>query len=809
MMWKKSIGVTLSLGLFATSVFIGAAPAQAAGSRLVPGSAPSSAVDGAVDFTVYLPAGYDADAATTYPSLYLLHGRGDSQAAWQQEAGALDELIASGAIPPMIVVMPDAPWSNGGSYYVDSEYAGTKSGTTPGMKVETAFTTDLVDYIDENYRTLDERTARAVGGYSMGGAGALRFATVHQDLFSSAIVLSPAVYTPSTPVDSSTREFGAYGVGDALYDEARYQALNYPASFAALDPALPVHLFIAVGDDEYANPKPEDAIHDLDYEAATLYNQAKRVPGVSAELRVYDGGHEWGVWDQGFREGLVDLAGYLQTEPPAPFEGAQFGSVGDDRAGGVFGLADGSVIQALNAADTLLGQAAQGGFDIVMQKLDAAGKQVWVTPIATALNERAYGVVDGGAGAAIAAGFLRQSHDEGENDDMLAVKIDADGDEIWRTTFGSESAADRVYGVASDVNGGAFLTGYTSGTVPNGTSAGDKDAVIAHVDASGTMLFATQFGSIGEDKGFAVAASADGGVYVGGVGGGVMPGATEAGGTDGWVAKFAADGTREWLTRVGTADTDQVSALVATPSGVVATGFTGGTLGADSAGENDVFIAALGADGSTQWTTQDGSAGDDRGASIATDAAGNLLVVGHTNGRISAGAGGVDVFTLTVDPAGAVIERSQFGSIARDGADEWDEANLYVSGGSGSTWIQGLTAGQVAGATNAGAGDVFLTEVEFAAVSAGVPAVVPPVKPPVKPPVAPPTTAPGTDPDGSGVSGPGSGPSGSSGAGGSALSVTGAEAARLAALAALLVMAGAGLVVVRRSRRGLAHALAR
>ncbi|MFT2815932.1 alpha/beta hydrolase [Leifsonia sp. A12D58] len=771
--------MTISLGLFATSVLIGAVPAHAAaGSQLVAGSVPSSAVGGAVDFTVYLPAGYDADAATEYPSLYLLHGRGDSQAAWQQEAGALDELIASGAIPPMIVVMPDAPWSNGGSYYVDSEYTGTRSGTSPGMKVETALTTDLVDHIDTNYRTLADRTARAVGGYSMGGAGALRYATVHQDLFSAGIVLSPAVYAPSTPIDSSTREFGAYGVGDALYDEARYQSLNYPASFAALDPALPVHLFIGVGDDEYANPKPEDAIHDLDYEAATLYNQAKRVPGVSAELRIYNGGHDWGVWDTGFREGLVDLAGYLQSEPPAPFTGAQFGSVGDDRAGGVLGLTDGSVIHAVNAADALLGQNAQGGFDIVVQKLDADGNQVWATPIATVLNERAYGVVDGGRGTVVAAGFMRQSHPGGANDDALAVKLDANGAELWRTTLGSESAADRVYGVASDLQGGAFLTGYTSGTLPGGTSAGDKDAIVAHVDAAGTVLFATQFGSTGEDKGFAIAASSDGGVYVGGVGGGAMPGATAAGGSDGWVAKFTADGTREWLTRVGTAESDQVSALVATASGVAATGFTGGTLGAASAGDKDVFIVALGTDGSTQWVSQEGSSGDDRGAALGTDAAGRLLVVGHTNGRISAGAGGVDVFTLTVDPAGVVIERSQFGSVERDGADEYDEANLYVSGGSRTTWIQGLTAGHVAGAANVGAGDVFLTDVDFASVSVGVPVGAPDVIPSAM------------------------GPTAAGGAVDSRLSLTGLDAVRLAALAAMLVMAGAGLIFMRRFRRG-------
>ena len=349
------MGALVTSGLIAASVPSTTGEAQAVDGRLITGSVASAAIGGPINYTVYLPAGYDADSSKRYPSLYLLHGRGDTQAAWQQEIGDIDELTAAGSIPAMIVIMPDAPWSNGGNYYVDSQYTGTAGGSTPGVAVETAFTGDLLEHIDASFRTVPDRAARAVGGYSMGGAGALRFATAHQDLFSAGIILSPAVYVPSTPVDSSTREFGAYGVGTTLYDEDRYQALNYPETLSAFNPAMPVHLFIAVGDDEYANPLPEDAIHDLDYEAATLYNQAKRVAGITAELRVYDGGHDWEVWKQGFREGLVDIAAYLRTEERPEFDGPQFGSVGDDRAGGVLGRSDGSVIQAINSADAMLG----------------------------------------------------------------------------------------------------------------------------------------------------------------------------------------------------------------------------------------------------------------------------------------------------------------------------------------------------------------------------------------------------------------------------------------------------------------------
>jgi len=173
-------------------------------------SAHSAALGEDIAYNVYLPYGYQ-NGTQRYPVLYLLHGRGDTMQAWTQVKGSLDEMIQQQAIPPVIAVMPDAPWSQRGSWYVDSAYTGADD---PGRPVETALTRDLVQAVDATYRTAPIRQARLVGGYSMGGAGALRFALAHQDLFGSALVLSPASYTPLPPADSSTRDYGAFGSGE-------------------------------------------------------------------------------------------------------------------------------------------------------------------------------------------------------------------------------------------------------------------------------------------------------------------------------------------------------------------------------------------------------------------------------------------------------------------------------------------------------------------------------------------------------------------------------------------------------------------
>lgn len=260
-------------------------------------SAPSAALGEAINYTVYLPAGYDRSTTRRYPVLYLLHGRGDSMDAWTRVKADLDRLIATKQVPPVLAVLPDAPWNDGGSYYVDSAYTG-------GKPVETALTHDLVAHVDATYRTSATRDGRLIGGYSMGGYGALRYALAHQDLFASALVLSPAVYTPLPPVDSSAREFGAFGAGSEPFVDSVYTQLNYPALLPGLDPNLPIRMYIAVGDDEWPNPNPEDFRHDIDFESAVLYNAAKRAPGVQAELRVVNGGHDWDVWEPSFVDGI-------------------------------------------------------------------------------------------------------------------------------------------------------------------------------------------------------------------------------------------------------------------------------------------------------------------------------------------------------------------------------------------------------------------------------------------------------------------------------------------------------------------------
>src|SRR5690606_20245995 len=208
-------------------------------------------------------------------------------------------------------------------------------------------------------------------------------------------------------------------------------------------------------------------------------------------------------------------------------------------------------------------------------------------------------------------------------------------------------------------------------------------------------------------------------------------------------------------------------------------------------------------------TLQTGTTTDDRGVTGVPTADGGALVVATTYGAMGEPQGGVDVVVLPVPPDGTPGEATQLGSRERDGADEWDEANLFAAEGAEGVWLSGLTFGAPDGAVNAGAADVFVMQL------ASVPGEEPTTEPePTAEPTDPPATAEPTDGAPSptdGVTGPPglptpgdptgaappAGPAPGAGAGGAGLPTTGAAVAG-AVLAALVLGATGALVVARR-----------
>jgi len=146
-------------------------------------------------FIVYLPAGYEG-SDKRYPVVYLLHGLTGNEKSWTKHLGLAETADKLGL--EAIVVMPDGD----DSFYVNwrgaTDYDKCMAGQRPFGKeasmdtycVKTAnyedyLVVDLIAHVDSTFRTIANRDARAIGGLSMGGFGALTLGFRHKDKFSA------------------------------------------------------------------------------------------------------------------------------------------------------------------------------------------------------------------------------------------------------------------------------------------------------------------------------------------------------------------------------------------------------------------------------------------------------------------------------------------------------------------------------------------------------------------------------------------------------------------------------------------------
>jgi enterochelin esterase-like enzyme len=161
---------------------------------------------------IYTPPGYDR-STTRYPVLYLQHGYGEDEAGWSDQGHEnfiLDNLIAAGKAKPMIIVNENGlpgrdfqppsvkPGSNANSAVEDlARYFMNE----PYKSFDSVISSDLIPFIDANFRTIANRDHRAFAGLSMGGAQAFRIVLNHLDQYAYLGAFSPAIAISDTAKD--------------------------------------------------------------------------------------------------------------------------------------------------------------------------------------------------------------------------------------------------------------------------------------------------------------------------------------------------------------------------------------------------------------------------------------------------------------------------------------------------------------------------------------------------------------------------------------------------------------------------------
>ena len=221
----------------------------------------SAQLDRDMPYLVYLPSDYGT-AGRRYPVLYMLHGGGGHRDEWvaYRLIDVADQEIQTGSLAPMIIVLPQGDKS----YWVNYANDGPRWGDYVIQ--------DLVPHIDATYRTLRDPSARAIGGLSMGGWGALYHAFTHPDVFGIVGAHSPSLY----PEGNVNVAF--LGAGDEF-------ARKNPLALArAAEGLASLQIWLDAGEqDPWIDP-------------TTALHQALSDRGVDHYWNPYPGGHDWPYW---------------------------------------------------------------------------------------------------------------------------------------------------------------------------------------------------------------------------------------------------------------------------------------------------------------------------------------------------------------------------------------------------------------------------------------------------------------------------------------------------------------------------------
>ena len=248
---------------------------------------PSAAVNRTMGVRVITPPGYDP-AHGPYPVLYFLHPWGLSPRYITDKLAMhrhLWEGVRNGTLPPFVIVLPEG----GKSFFINAADPPDHDWGPVVARNEVFFEDALEQYgrygdyvrdevfpaVEERFALRSDRAGRAIGGISMGGAGAVIQVCRAPTDFCALGMHSPALF-----LDRSVVPPWIFGV-----DDASFAARNPSDAIGALDPERQPRIWLDTGDE------------DMMLDAVTHLHHALARRGLAHEYSVVPGGHNKTYWE--------------------------------------------------------------------------------------------------------------------------------------------------------------------------------------------------------------------------------------------------------------------------------------------------------------------------------------------------------------------------------------------------------------------------------------------------------------------------------------------------------------------------------
>lgn len=261
----------------------------------------SAALQRKMRVRIVTPPDFDIQRLIPYPVLYFLHPWGLSPGYITDKLKIHEHLwagVREGTLPPFVIVLP----TGFRSFFLNADDPPGHD-WTPVVQGNEDFFRDALDqygnygdyllrevmpYVEQHYPVRTDRAGRAIGGISMGGAGAAVHAFSHSSRFCAVGIHSPALFGGPPVSNGPPWIFGL--------DRATFAQRN-PADVAQrLRPDVQPRIFLDTGDRDAMRSQVQH-LHD------TL-----AAHGIAHEYAMPPGGHDKTFWEPRIRTWLAFYA---------------------------------------------------------------------------------------------------------------------------------------------------------------------------------------------------------------------------------------------------------------------------------------------------------------------------------------------------------------------------------------------------------------------------------------------------------------------------------------------------------------------
>jgi len=257
----------------------------------------------------------------------------------------------------------------------------------------------------------------------------------------------------------------------------------------------------------------------------------------------------------------------------------------------------------------------------------------------------------------ITDGYLIAGYTEGDKK-TVALKVDKDGNIVWKKFY--SIAGGVIVMDAVKAKDGFIIGGFTNTPC---------NVFLLKIDENGNEIWSKKYGGKDDESLERIIGCGDGYAFAG------WTSSYGSGSWDAWLVRIDENGNEIWNRTYGGKDTDDARAVALTSDGVFI--LTGSTMSYGKGG-SDVFITKTDEYGNIQWTTIFGEY-DFESSEAVVETPDGYAAAGYT---ISFGAGDFDGLLLKIDKEGNVLWYKTFGREDRDGFSDmiYDNGSFILAG---------------------------------------------------------------------------------------------------------------------------------